>query len=61
MAYFFSSRRTFTPPDHWLVTSQVDMATFIDAAVYVFFRLLDHNQNLTIRINLTSTAQKSER
>ncbi|KZT00431.1 HECT-domain-containing protein [Laetiporus sulphureus 93-53] len=27
------SRRRFTPPDHWLVTSQVDMTTFIQAAV----------------------------
>ena len=30
-----SSRRPFTPPDHWLVTSHVDMNTFISAAVYV--------------------------
>ncbi|KZT63967.1 hypothetical protein DAEQUDRAFT_679458 [Daedalea quercina L-15889] len=30
-----SSRRPFTPPDHWLVTSQVDMISFIQAAVYV--------------------------
>ncbi|KAH9920431.1 uncharacterized protein B0H18DRAFT_1191801 [Fomitopsis serialis] len=27
------SRRPFTPPDHWLVTSQVDMVPFIQAAV----------------------------
>lgn len=33
-----SSRRQFTPPDHWhVVSSQVDMSTFIEAAVYVFF------------------------
>lgn len=30
-----SSRRQFTPPDHWLVTSHVDMIPFIQAAVYV--------------------------
>ncbi|KAH9948904.1 HECT-domain-containing protein [Amylocystis lapponica] len=27
------SRRRFTPPDHWLVTSQVDMVSFVQAAV----------------------------
>ncbi|EMD40028.1 hypothetical protein CERSUDRAFT_46274 [Gelatoporia subvermispora B] len=29
------SRRPFTPPDHWLMTPQVDMVSFIEAAVYV--------------------------
>ncbi|OCH88442.1 HECT-domain-containing protein [Obba rivulosa] len=28
------SRRPFTVPDHWLVTSQVDMVSFIEAAVF---------------------------
>ncbi|KAI0632541.1 HECT-domain-containing protein [Trametes polyzona] len=28
------SRRPFTPPDHWLVTSQVDMTSFIQAAIF---------------------------
>ncbi|KAI8978888.1 HECT-domain-containing protein [Trametes punicea] len=28
------SRRSFTPPDHWLVTSQMDMMSFIQAAIY---------------------------
>ncbi|PCH39963.1 HECT-domain-containing protein [Wolfiporia cocos MD-104 SS10] len=27
------SRRPFTPPDHWLITSQVDMVSFVDVAV----------------------------
>ena len=26
-----SSRRPFTPPDHWLMTSQVDIGFFVDA------------------------------
>lgn len=30
-----SSRRPFTPPDHWLVTSQIDVLSFVEAAVYV--------------------------
>ena len=29
------SRKPFVPPDHWLVSSQVDMDSFIDAAMYV--------------------------
>ncbi|EKM53845.1 uncharacterized protein PHACADRAFT_260396 [Phanerochaete carnosa HHB-10118-sp] len=28
------SRRPFTPPDHWLMTSQVDIGPFVDAAIY---------------------------
>ncbi|GBE82990.1 HECT-domain-containing protein [Sparassis latifolia] len=28
------SRRPFTPADHWLITSQVDMTTFVQAAVF---------------------------
>ncbi|KAI0669125.1 HECT-domain-containing protein [Trametes maxima] len=28
------SRRPFTPPEHWLVTSQVDMTSFIQAAIF---------------------------
>ncbi|KAI0647654.1 HECT-domain-containing protein [Trametes meyenii] len=28
------SRRSFTPLDHWLVTSQVDMTSFIQAAIF---------------------------
>ncbi|KAH8114432.1 HECT-domain-containing protein [Phellopilus nigrolimitatus] len=28
------SRRPFTPPDHWLISSQLDMTSFVDAAVY---------------------------
>ncbi|EIW51561.1 HECT-domain-containing protein [Trametes versicolor FP-101664 SS1] len=28
------SRRTFTPKDHWLVTSQLDMTSFIQAAIF---------------------------
>ena len=30
-----SSCKPFVPVDHWLVTSQLDMNSFIDAAVYV--------------------------
>ena len=40
MVWFRSSRRPFTPPDHWLVTSHVDMNTFIQAAMYVPLRRL---------------------
>ncbi|KAH9890126.1 HECT-domain-containing protein [Cubamyces lactineus] len=28
------SRRPFTPPDHWLMTSQLDMSSFIQAAIF---------------------------
>ncbi|KAI0820473.1 HECT-domain-containing protein [Trametes gibbosa] len=28
------SRRSFTPPDHWLITSQLDMASFVQAAIF---------------------------
>lgn len=28
-----SSRRSFTPPDHWLVTSQIDVQPFVEAAL----------------------------
>lgn len=28
-----SSRRAFTPPDHWLMTSQFDLASFIQTVV----------------------------
>ncbi|KDQ51194.1 hypothetical protein JAAARDRAFT_41256 [Jaapia argillacea MUCL 33604] len=27
------SRKPFTPPDHWLITSQIDVSSFIEAAV----------------------------
>jgi ubiquitin-protein ligase E3 C len=30
-----SSRKPFTPPGHWLVSSQFDMQSFVDAAVFV--------------------------
>ena len=30
-----SSRKPFVPADHWLVTSQLDMNSFVEAAVYV--------------------------
>ena len=30
-----SSRKPFVPADHWLVTSQLDMNLFVEAAVYV--------------------------
>ena len=29
-----SSRQPFTPPGHWLVSSQIDMSSFIEAAVF---------------------------
>ena len=32
------SRKPFVPPDHWLVTSQLDINSFFDAAVYVLSR-----------------------
>ena len=50
-----SSRRPFTPPDHWLVTSQVDMVSFIDAAVYVSMFDCD------ISVQLLSRHYRSER
>ena len=28
-----SSRKSFTPPDHWLISSQIDLSSFIEAAV----------------------------
>ena len=28
-----SSRKSFTPPDHWLVTSQIDVQPFVEAAL----------------------------
>jgi len=31
-----SSRRPFVPADHWLVTAQLDMNSFVEAAVYAF-------------------------
>lgn len=36
------SRKPFVPTDHWLVTSQLDMNSFVEAAVYVrlVFRVL---------------------
>ena len=30
-----SSRKPFVPADHWLVKSQLDMNSFVEAAVYV--------------------------
>jgi hypothetical protein len=30
-----SSRRSFTPQGHWLMTSQFDLASFIQTVVYV--------------------------
>jgi hypothetical protein len=32
---FLSSRKPFVPPDQWLATSQLDMQSFIEAAMYV--------------------------
>jgi hypothetical protein len=34
-----SSRKPFVPPDQWLATSQLDMQSFIEAAMYVSFYL----------------------
>ncbi|KAF9009589.1 hypothetical protein BDQ17DRAFT_1388399 [Cyathus striatus] len=28
------SRRPFVPPDHWLITSQIDVTSFVEAAVF---------------------------
>lgn len=30
-----SSRRPFMPEDHWHLSSQIDMNSFVEAAVYV--------------------------
>ena len=46
-----SSRKPFTPPGHWLVSSQIDMQSFIEAAVYapVFHsRKRTYSQNITL-------------
>ncbi|KAA1475594.1 HECT-domain-containing protein [Dentipellis sp. KUC8613] len=34
------SRKPFTPPDHWLVTSQIDLTSFIEAAIIEEMQLL---------------------
>ena len=34
LTYFHSSRKPFTPSDHWLVTSHLDIGPFIEAAVF---------------------------
>ncbi|KAG6807101.1 hypothetical protein H0H93_001969, partial [Arthromyces matolae] len=28
------SRKPFVPPNHWLVTSQIDVQSFVEAAIY---------------------------
>ena len=33
-ASFCSSRKHFTPQDHWLVTSQIDVHSFVQAAIF---------------------------
>ena len=33
MFFYFSSRRQFTPTDHWLMTSEFDMNIFVEAVV----------------------------
>ena len=38
---FRSSRKPFVPPDQWLATSQLDMQSFIEAAMYVSSYLHD--------------------
>jgi ubiquitin-protein ligase E3 C len=32
-AHLYSSRRPFTPPDHWLVSTQIDLRSFVEAAL----------------------------
>lgn len=34
LTHLDSSRKPFVPPNHWLVTSQVDMNSFVEAAVF---------------------------
>ncbi|KAF8638999.1 hypothetical protein AX17_001801 [Amanita inopinata Kibby_2008] len=35
------SRKPFVPPDHWLVSSQIDMESFIEAAIFEEQKLTD--------------------
>jgi ubiquitin-protein ligase E3 C len=32
--FFCSSRKKFTPPDHWLVTTEIDVQLFVQAALF---------------------------
>ncbi|SCZ97871.1 BZ3500_MvSof-1268-A1-R1_Chr3-3g06425 [Microbotryum saponariae] len=41
------SRRSFTPPDHWLMTSQFDLASFIQTVVYEDEKLDADEENAT--------------
>lgn len=43
------SRRPFTPPNHWLLSSQVDMETFVEAAVFKDMSLTTSTDTLTRR------------
>ena len=38
------SRRPFVPANHWLVTSQLDMNSFVEAAVYVPVLISQYSQ-----------------
>ncbi|KAF8344487.1 HECT-domain-containing protein [Amanita rubescens] len=39
--FHHSSRKPFVPPDHWLVSSQIDMDSFIEAAIFEEQKLMD--------------------
>ena len=44
---FLSSRKPFVPPDQWLAPSQLDMQSFIEAAMYV--SSYSHNNKFAYR------------
>ena len=52
-----SSRRPFVPADHWLVTSQLDMNSFVEAAVYVLpiYSLFSTHPTLLLQPRRTAT------
>ncbi|KAJ3552359.1 hypothetical protein NM688_g4189 [Phlebia brevispora] len=45
------SRKPFTPPDHWLVTSQLDIGPFIEAAVFEERKLSDALPEINVSRN----------
>ncbi|KAF8874714.1 hypothetical protein CPB84DRAFT_1817858 [Gymnopilus junonius] len=49
------SRRPFVPPDHWLITSQLDMHSFVEAAI-----LEEHRISTDIESSPSSSAQPAD-
>ncbi|KAM6490051.1 HECT domain containing protein [Amanita muscaria] len=55
------SRRPFVPPDHWLVSSQVDMDSFIDAAIFEEQQLTGETHISTLFLSKRQIATMSPR